>query len=125
MTVSRGFLVVGSIYLIVGVLIGMYMGGSGDHSLAPAHAHINLLGFVLMMIFGLAYDRFSAAGGSMLARVHFWLHQAGALVLTVMLVLLFSGRLTEEAMFPLAPLAELALLIGVLCFAFNMWRHAR
>jgi hypothetical protein len=125
MSVSRGFLVIGPIYLIVGVLIGIYMGGSGDHTLAPAHAHINLLGFVLMMIFGLAYDRFSEAGGSMLARVHFWLHQAGALVLTVMLVLLFSGKLSEEAMFPLAPLAELALLIGVLCFAVNMWRHAR
>ena len=125
MTVSRGFLVIGSIYLIIGVLLGMHMGASGDHSMAPAHAHINLVGFTLMILFGLAYDRFAEAGASRLARGHFWLHQAGAIVLSVMLVLLFSGRITEEAMFPLAPLAEVALLVGVLCFAVNMWRHAR
>lgn len=124
MTVSRGFLVVGPVYLIGGVLIGMYMGGAGDHSLSPAHAHINLLGFVLMMVFGLAYGRFPEAAASRLARVHFWLHQGGAIILSVMLVLLFSGKLSEEAMFPLAPLAELALLVGGVCFAANMWRHA-
>ena len=45
MDISRGFLVMGACYLLVGVLFGMYMGGSGDHSLAPVHAHINLLGF--------------------------------------------------------------------------------
>lgn len=124
MTVSRGFLVIGPIYLIVGVLLGMYMGGSGDYTMVPAHAHINLLGFTLMMIFGLAYGRYPEAGASRLGRVHFWLHQIGAIVLSVMLILLFSGNIGEEAMFPLAPIAELAVLVGVVCFALNMWRHA-
>lgn len=124
MNVARGFMVIAPFYMIVGVLIGAQMGGSGDHSLAPAHAHINLLGFTLMMLFGLAYSRFPEAAGSTLARLHFWLHQAGALVLCVMLVLLFSGRITEVAMFPLAPIAELAVLIGLICFTVNMVRHA-
>ena len=58
MNISRGFLVIGSLYLLVGIVFGMYMGGTGDHSLAPLHAHINLLGFALMMIFGLVYRQF-------------------------------------------------------------------
>ncbi|MCX8509122.1 MAG: hypothetical protein ORN49_09640 [Rhodobacteraceae bacterium] len=124
MNVSRGFLVTAPIYMIMGVVIGMKMGASGDHTLAPVHAHINLLGFVLMMLFGLAYNQFSEAGSSLLARLHFWLHQTGALVLLVMLMLLFTGKIAETAMFPLAPLAELAILIGLVCFAINMFRHA-
>lgn len=124
MTVSRGFLVIGPIYLIVGVLMGMYMGGSGDHTMQPVHAHINLLGFTLMMLFGLTYGRYPEAGASGLGRAHFWLHQIGSIVLLVMLLMLFSGNIGEEAMFPIAPIAELAVLLGVVCFAVNMWRHA-
>ena len=55
MKISRNFIVIGSLYLIVGIGFGMYMGGSGDHTLAPLHAHINLLGFTLMTVFGLIY----------------------------------------------------------------------
>lgn len=125
MNIARSFLVTGPLFLILGLVIGMHMGASGDHSLAPLHAHINLLGFALMIGFGLAYDRFPAAGGSTLARAHFWLHLAGSLVLIVMLYLLFTGRIAEAAMFPLAPLAELAIFIGAVIFAFAMFRHAR
>ena len=60
-----------------------------------------------------------------LAQVHFWLHLAGSLVLLVMLFLLLSGRVTEAAMVPLAPLSELAVLLGVLIFVYNLWRNAR
>ena len=55
MQISRNFMVIGVAYLVLGIVLGMYMGGSGDHSLAPLHAHINLLGFTLMTVFGLVY----------------------------------------------------------------------
>ena len=55
MNISRGFIVMGAVYLVVGIVFGAYMGGSGDHSLAPVHAHINLLGFTLMTVFGIGY----------------------------------------------------------------------
>lgn len=67
MNISRGFLLIGSLYLLVGVV----MGGSGDHWLAPAHAHINLLGFTLMTLFGIAYRVMPAMSGNTLARAHF------------------------------------------------------
>ena len=66
MNVSRSFMLVGTLFLIAGIPIGMYMGASGDMALAPLHAHINLLGFVLMMVFGLIYRGPRAAENPML-----------------------------------------------------------
>lgn len=125
MDVSRAFLVVGSLFLVVGISIGMYMGASGDHSLSPAHAHINLLGFTVMSIFGLVYRAYPAMAATALARAHFWLHFLGGLVLVVLLFLLLSGRITEAAMFPLAPIAEVMVMAGLLSFVYNLYRNGR
>lgn len=124
MQISRNFMVIGVAYLLLGIGLGMYMGGSGDHSLAPLHAHINLLGFTLMTVFGLVYRVIPAMGATTLARAHFWLHQAGALILLAMLSMLLTGRITEAGMAPLAPLAELLVLLGVASFAYNVWHNA-
>ena len=125
MNISRAFLIMGSLFLLLGIALGMHMAASGDRTLTAVHAHINLLGFVVMAIFGLVYHAFPAMAATRLAQVHFWLHLAGSLVLLVMLFLLLSGRVTEAAMVPLAPLSELAVLLGVLIFVYNLWRNAR
>lgn len=124
MQISRNFLVIGSAFLFLGIILGMYMGGSGDHSLAPLHAHINLLGFALMTLFGIVYRVIPAMAESGLARAHFWLHLTGSVVLLAMLAMLFTGRIAEASMAPLAPLAELLVLLGVGTFAWNLWRSA-
>lgn len=124
MQISRNFMVIGVAYLVLGIVLGMYMGGSGDHSLAPLHAHINLLGFTLMTVFGLVYRVIPAMAATSLARAHFWLHLAGSLILLAMLSMLLTGRITEAGMAPLAPLAELLVLLGVASFAYNVWHNA-
>ncbi len=124
MNISRNFLVIGSVYLLLGILLGMYMGGSGDHEMAPVHAHINLLGFTLMAVFACVYKLFPAMAAGKLATVHFWLHQIGVLILIVMLFMLFTGKISEAGMAPLAPLAEALVLLGVATFAFNAFKNA-
>lgn len=123
MNVARNFILVGSAYLILGVILGMYMGGSGDHSLSILHAHINLLGFTLMAVFGVVYKVFPAMAVSGLARLHFWAHTVGSLVLLALLYLLLTGSIGEAAMMPLAPLSELLVLIGVVLFGYNAWKN--
>lgn len=125
MNISRNFVVIGSVYLIVGLTIGLYMGASGDHSLAISHAHINLLGFTLMLIFGMVYKLFPDMAGNAMAKAHFWLHQIGAFVVNLLVFLLFNGNLTEEAMMPVAPIAEVLVLLGAVIFAINAYRNAR
>ena len=125
MNISRSFILVGILYLVLGVVLGMYMGASGKHAAAPAHAHINLLGFTLMMVFGLTYKVFPAMAGHMLATAHFWLHLVGSVVLLALLFLLTTGRIQETAMVPWAPIAELLVLLGVLTFLWNTLQFAK
>jgi hypothetical protein len=125
MSMSRSYLLVSVLYLVIGIVLGGYMSATSDHSLAPLHAHINLLGFVVMSIFGIVFRLIPAVGENALAKAQFWLHQAGALVLLVMLFLVLNGSITEAAMVPLAPIAELAILIAVLLFGWNLFQNAK
>lgn len=122
MNISRAFLGIGSVYLIIGIGLGSYMGGSGDHTLTPVHAHINLLGFTLMTVFGLAYRIIPGLADNGLAKAHFWLHQTGGLVLLISLFLLLSGRVAEASIGPVFPIAEGAVALGAICWAANLWR---
>jgi len=122
MNVSRDYFICGAVYLIIGIMFGMYMGTTGDHTLTPVHAHINLLGFTLMVIFGLVFRIIPAMAASPLARAQFWLHQGGALVLLVMLTLYLLG-MVGDAVMPLAGLAELAVLASAILFLVNILRN--
>lgn len=53
MRVSYFCFVFASIAALVGMSLGMGMGMSEDFTLAPVHAHLNLLGWVTMALYGL------------------------------------------------------------------------
>jgi len=124
MNISRGFIVMGAVVLVVGIVFGSYMGGSGDHSLAPVHAHINLLGFTLMTVFGLAYRIIPGLAEGTLPKLHFWLHQVGALLLLLGLFLMMSGTVAEATIGPVFPVLEGAILLGAVLWLVNVLRHA-
>jgi hypothetical protein len=46
-----------------GMLMGIVMGISQDFTLAPAHAHLNLLGWVTMALYGLYHRGIGRTGG--------------------------------------------------------------
>lgn len=124
MNVSRSFLLIGVLYLIVGMVVGMYMGGSGDHSFAPVHAHINLLGFTLMTLFAGVYKLFPAMAENILARIHFWLYQVGVLAMLVALFLMLGRFLPEATVGPIMPVTEIMVFLGTLAVALNMFKNA-
>ena len=125
MNVSRNFILAGAVYLLIGISFGIHLGATGDHTMAPLHAHINLLGFTLMTVFGVLYRVFPETGFSSLARAQFWLHLGGMIILLVMLYLMFSGQIAEESMFPIAPIAEIAVFVGILFYAYNVLKNLK
>jgi hypothetical protein len=68
------------VVLLVGMLGGIVMGIEQDFGLAPAHTHLNLIGGVMLFLFGLYYRLVPAAGTSRLAKVPGWLHIVGAIL---------------------------------------------
>ena len=52
---------------LAGMAFGIFMGIKQDFLLAPAHAHLNLLGFVTMFLSALYYRVFPQAAASKLA----------------------------------------------------------
>lgn len=50
------FVRTGILFLLAGMAFGLYMGMKEDFTFAPAHAHLNLIGGVLMIITGIIYN---------------------------------------------------------------------
>lgn len=75
------FLLLATIMLLFGVLVGMYMAMNKDFQLVPVHAHANLVGWVSLALFGLTYRAYPELKLSRLARVHFALSAAAAILM--------------------------------------------
>jgi cytochrome c oxidase cbb3-type subunit 1 len=123
--VARRFVKMSLVWLGLGVTLGIAM------AVAPAllryrtaHLHLNLLGFVAMMIFGVAYHVMPRFSGNplhsrRLASAHFWLANVGLLLLVVA----FGLRTHAPAQaFPLLITGGLASASGVYAFIYNIWR---
>jgi hypothetical protein len=110
------------VILLIGMLAGIAMGIEQDFMLAPAHAHLNLVGGVLLFLFGLYYRLVPAAGSSILARVQGWLHIVGAILFPagVALVLLKGPSLIA------APIVgSLIVTVAMALFAVIVFRTSR
>ena len=81
------------VILLAGMIAGITMGIQQNFVLAPAHAHLNLVGGVLLFLFGFYYRVFPAAGRTMLARIQGWLHILGSILFpTGIALVLVSGK---------------------------------
>jgi hypothetical protein len=104
------------VVLLVGMLAGIVMGIEQNFILAPAHAHLNLIGGVLLFLFGLYYRLVPAAGATALAKVQGWLHMIGAILFPAgVAVVLLKGPSFEAA--PIAGslivVASMALFVAI------------
>ena len=55
--------------VVAGMIWGIVMAISGDHAAMPAHAHLNLLGWVSLFLFGIFYHLHPALDRSPTAMV--------------------------------------------------------
>ncbi|MZQ86036.1 cytochrome-c oxidase [Paenibacillus sp. 5J-6] len=116
---AKTFLKIAAVYITLGVLLGMLMGIIQDFRLASVHAHLNLLGWVSMAIFGLIYHFYPHAAETRLAKLHFWLHNIGLPLMQGGLAIeILSGN---SAMLPLVIVSSLLVVIGVILFTINLF----
>ncbi len=111
-------------YLVLGVVFGIYMAASQDHTLSPAHGHLNLVGWVSMAIFGLFYHLVPGAAATRLAKLHFAVMTAGLWLLVPGIVLAIRGTTeTLAALGSVVTLASLLLFLAILARSRVRTRH--
>ena len=103
------FFLTAALFGLIGMLWGIQMSASQDHSLSPAHGHLNLLGFVMMSVFGTYYALVPAAAASRLS----WVHYAASVVSVAVLVPGIVLAITEQG----DTLAKLGSVLAVLTMA--------
>jgi len=109
--ISFAFLICGTIAVLIGMAWGIQMAATGDHALSPAHAHLNLLGWVSFAIYGFYYHLVPAAAASRLAWAHFGLALLGLIVIVPGIAMTLTGA--GEAM---AKIGSLLSLLAALTF---------
>ncbi|SRR6266571_3598448 len=106
------------VYLMMGVAMGIAMGASQNFTMRPVHAHVNLLGWTTLALAGLIYSVFPKAGGSKLAKVHFWLMNLSLPAMMISLALVLTGHLVAV---PVLVSAEMVAALAIIAFAANLF----
>ena len=110
------------VILLIGMVAGMVMGIQQNFTLAPAHAHLNLVGGVLLFLFGLYYKLVPSAGNSTLARIQGWLHIVGSVALPAGVALTLSNH---GAYFAAPAIGSVIVVFATLLFAVVLFRAER
>lgn len=121
--VSAAFFVTGGLLLLSGMVLGEYMGAHEDFALSPLHAHINLLGWVTLALYGTFYTLTKDTYSPRLAWTNYILSSVGVLAMIPMLALLLTAPDGAKRYGPLAGAAGGIALLGLLVFLISAFRE--
>lgn len=119
--VSAAFFALGAVCVFLGMLWGMHMGEAEDFTLMPAHAHLNLLGWVTMALYGTFYALTHASLKPKLAWTNFALSAIGVAVMIPSLALYLPAR--DAKYIPGIIVGEIATVLSLLVFAVSVYRE--
>jgi len=116
-TIDSTYVVIGALWLLVGMTLGIVMGASHNFEFMPLHAHINLVGFACHSIFGLVYRQWPAMKVSGLAPLQFWIFVLATPITLIGPYFTLSGG-------PVLPtiIGSLGLLLGATLLFVMIWR---
>lgn len=110
---DRKFILTGLGYAIIGMILGMVMAGSKNHSQYVTHAHIMLAGFVVSFAYGLCHKLWLNNTACKLVTIQFYVHQVGVAIMSIGLFLLYGKFIALEVIDPILALSSLMVLIGM------------
>lgn len=120
---SNIFLRLSVLFVVLGVSLGYYMGTTHDFTVSSVHAHINLLGWVSMFLYGLFYRVFPEATQGWQPKLHLALAAIG---LPVMMAGLTLTVLQIKSLLGLAQILMIAgptlVLLGMVVWAVIVFR---
>lgn len=119
--VSAAFFGLGATCVLVGMIWGMIMGANEDMVMAPAHAHLNLLGWVTMGLYGTFYALTRQSMSSRLAWTNFIVSGLGVVILIPFLA--FYLKNANPALIPGLMVGEILTVGGLIIFGVSVGRE--
>jgi hypothetical protein len=118
----RRFMLTAAILAVIGMCFGIWMGTNGPtvFNYAPVHAHINLVGWVSMFLFGLWYKAHPAVAARTIANVHYWFALVGVICLAIGI---FGAVAPNPTLDILAIPGSIITLASMLIFVWNVARN--
>lgn len=113
---------IASVYMVIGVAMGVAMGATGNFAHASAHSHISLLGWLTMAATGIVYMLVPGCGEGRLAQAHFWGHNLGLPVMIASLLVMDHGHKEAEQFIAAGSFAVLG---GLAAFTANLLLRGR
>jgi hypothetical protein len=108
------------LFVVAGMIWGIVMAISDDHSAMPAHAHLNLLGWVSLFLFGIFYHLHPAIDASRTASMQVWIWIASTVILTIGVGLAHTGHAVGD---PVAAIGSILILGDMLLFGWLVIRR--
>ena len=106
-------------FVVAGMIWGIVMAISVDHSSMPAHAHLNLLGWVSLFLFGIYYRLHPQFEDAKSASIQVWGWIGGTIVLTIGVALVHTGHAVGD---PIAAAGSVIVLLDILLFGWLVFR---
>lgn len=122
---SLAFFTAGALYGLGGMVWGAVMAAHEDFTLAPAHAHLNLLGWLALSVMGTFYALAGARAPRRLGWINFALSNIGVIVGIPALALMLAGDRTKT---PIVQAGMGVVMLGMLTFlaaVLSQWAPAR
>lgn len=120
---SALFLRLAVVFILIGVGLGYWMGATHNFLLSPVHAHVNLLGWVSMFLYGLFYRAVPEAAAGVLPKAHAVLAVLG---LPIMMIGLTIQLLAIPGLMAVVPPMMIAgptlVVLGMAVFAVIVFR---
>jgi cbb3-type cytochrome oxidase subunit 1 len=121
----KAFIRASLVWFTIGIALGLAMAVHPAWVIyRPAHAHMNVVGFLTMMVFGVGYQLLPRLFGQKLhsrtlAIAHWWLANVG---LTLMVAGFILGPHIGLKSIPITAAGGSLFAIGAFAFVYNLWR---
>jgi hypothetical protein len=112
------------VFIVAGMIWGIFMAISDDHSAMPAHAHLNLLGWVSLFLFGIYYRLHPWLEGAKSASFQVWAWIIGTIILVIGVAMVQTGHSVGTGHL-IAAVGSLIALLDMLLFGWLVFRGDR
>lgn len=120
MKLSMRYLLLATLYGLIGMLMGIAMGARENFTLMPVHAHLNLLGWVALTLYGIVHRLIPALEQSKFAKVQFYAANGGLILLIPSLAFFLLGH---KAVLPVMIVGEFLTVFALGIFLANLWKN--